>query len=236
MVCGVVLGNCLYVDKNIRRANPRLDGTLANRDMESVFNKLSQTRYTDISEHWIYNCYATTICSLRGILTLDEKLAYPDIVIINGLEFRGRRNISSGKLLIPYSELPDVGIGDIVIQKSGKREINLKVLDISFLEDASNNIGTRHPHLLTLNIENSTSLSHIDKPSSNTYNIGSISSNQVQVGNNNLQISNVTIQNLVESIAKSDDEEAKSILKKLLQNSTVASLIGAGAGALLGLL
>ena len=36
VVCEVVLGNCLYVDKNIRRANPRLDGTLANGEMKSV--------------------------------------------------------------------------------------------------------------------------------------------------------------------------------------------------------
>ena len=43
VVCEVVLENCLHVDKNVRvvfRANLRLDGTLANCHMKSVFNKL----------------------------------------------------------------------------------------------------------------------------------------------------------------------------------------------------
>ncbi len=76
----------------------------------------------------------------------------------------------------------------------------------------------------------------INSTVANTFNIGSISSQQVQVGNNNNQIVNITIQQLVEEIAKSADPEAKSLLKKLLENSTVGSLIGAGASALLGLL
>ena len=165
-----------------------------------------------------------------------DKLAYPEIVTINGIEYKGQRSMSKGQVLIPYSEEPDVGIGDIIAQKSGKREIHLTVLDASFLEGGSLNMGTKHPHMLTLKVENTTAQPHVAKAQSSTFNIGSITGDQVQVGNENSQVTSINIQQLVESVAKSDDEEAKSTLKKLLQNSTVASLIGAGAGALLGLL
>ncbi len=67
--------------------------------------------------------------------------------------------------------------------------------------------------------------------------IGSVSGEQVQVGGHgNVQVGDITIQELAEKIAASDDPEAKSALKKLLENSTVGSLIGAGAATLLGLL
>lgn len=165
-----------------------------------------------------------------------DKLAYPEIVTINGIEYKGQRSMSKGQVSIPYSEEPDVGIGDVIVQKSGKREIHLKVLDASFLEDGSLHVGTKHPHMLTLKVENTTAQPHVAKAQSSTFNIGSITGDQVQVGNENSLAININIQQLVESVARSDDEEAKSTLKKLLQNSTVASLIGAGAGALLGLL
>lgn len=75
------------------------------------------------------------------------------------------------------------------------------------------------------------------KPTSNSpiINIGNLSGNGIQVGNNN-QINHINIQQLVEEIAKSNDPQAKSMLRQLLENSTVASLVGAGASALLGLL
>lgn len=165
-----------------------------------------------------------------------DKLAYPEIIIIDGVEYKGQRNMSKGQVLIPYSEEPDVGIGDVIVQRSGKREIHLKILDASFLEGGSLNVGTKHPHMLTLKVENTTAQPHVAKAQSSTFNIGTITGDQVQVGNDNSQVTNINIQQLVESVAKSDDEEAKSALKKLLQNSTVASLIGVGAGALLGLL
>ena len=144
--------------------------------------------------------------------------------------------MTKGQVLIPYSDEPDIGIGDIIAQKSGKREIHLKVLDASFLDGGSLKVGTKHPNMLTLKVENTTALPHVSKAQTSTFNIGSITSEQVQVGNENSQTMNINIQQLVESIAKSNDKEAKSILKKLLQNSTVSSLIGAGAGALLALL
>lgn len=67
-------------------------------------------------------------------------------------------------------------------------------------------------------------------------NIGSINSNHLQVGNNNTQIMNMNVQELVEKVAQSNDPEAKSKLMSLLQNNTVASVLGASVSGLLGLL
>ena len=76
----------------------------------------------------------------------------------------------------------------------------------------------------------------IQEPAMPQINIGSINSKSVQVGNHNSQVTNINVQELVEKVAQSDDEEAKSILKSLLENSTVASVVGAGLSGLIGLL
>ena len=165
-----------------------------------------------------------------------DAMAYPEIVTISGSEYNAQRNVSKGQVLIPYTNEPDVGIGDIITQKSGSREINLKVLDLAFLKGGSLNVGTNHPHMLTLTIENLTSAAHKPSSQSSTFNIGAINGEQVQVGNHNTQTVNISIQHLAERIAQSSDPEAKSLLKKLLENSTVGSLIGSGASALLNLL
>ncbi|HIF6002368.1 TPA: hypothetical protein ACX3F9_004496 [Vibrio parahaemolyticus] len=68
------------------------------------------------------------------------------------------------------------------------------------------------------------------------FNIGSINSDQVQVGNENTQNITININEVVERIAASDDEQAKSQLKSLLENNTVASVIGAGVSGLIALL
>lgn len=165
-----------------------------------------------------------------------DTLAYPEKIIIAGSEFSGQRNMSKGTLLVPYTEEPNVGIGDIIIQKSGKHEIELKVVDAQFQAGGTLGVGTKHKNLLTLKVKNLTAQPHTTNTQSSTYNIGSINGEQVQVGNNNSQAVNISVQNLVEAVAKSGDQEAKSTLSKLLENSTVASIIGAGAAALLGLL
>lgn len=58
----------------------------------------------------------------------------------------------------------------------------------------------------------------------------------IQIGDQNVQITNISIKQLVEHVAKGEDKDAKSKLKDLLENATVASLIGAGTTKLLGLL
>ena len=165
-----------------------------------------------------------------------DAMAYPEIITVAGVEYKGARNTSNGQVRIPYTDEPDVGIGDVIMQKSGSREIALKVLDVSFLTGRSLNVGTEHPHMLILEVENTTASAYKTASQSSTFNIGSISGEQVQVGNNNLQTVNVSIKQLSEEIAKSADPEAKSLLKKLLENSTVGSLIGAGASTLLAML
>lgn len=165
-----------------------------------------------------------------------DALSYPDKIIIAGAEFSAQRNLSKGTVLIPYTDEPDVGIGDLIIQKSGQREIELKVLDAKFLPGGSLGVGTSHQNMLTLKVENITAKQHVSNSSSSTYNIGSINGDQVQVGNNNSQTVNISIRSLAEAIAKSDDSEAKSTMRNLLENSTVANIVGAGATALLGIL
>ncbi|GIA07884.1 hypothetical protein VCSRO83_3701 [Vibrio cholerae] len=76
----------------------------------------------------------------------------------------------------------------------------------------------------------------IQEPAMSQINIGSINSEHVQVGNHNSQVTNVNVQELVEKVAQSNDEEAKSILKSLLENNTVASVVGASLSGLIGLL
>ncbi|EGR4214507.1 TPA: hypothetical protein JG812_000113 [Vibrio parahaemolyticus] len=164
-----------------------------------------------------------------------DALAFPDVTFIDGVEYKTHR--SNNKVLVPYTETPDIGIGDVITQKSGKREIRLKVLDTQFLEDVGLDVGTNHPHLLTLKVENMTSKEHQSTPVGVTnYHIGNINGEQLQVGNNNTQLVTINIQNLVEKVAKSNDPEAKTLLRKLLENNTVSSVIGAGTSALLGML
>ena len=165
-----------------------------------------------------------------------NKLACPDIFIINSEELKGKRNTDDNSLKIPYTQTPDIGIGDIISQKAGMREISLKIIDVSFLEGGTLNVGTRHPHMLTLKTENTTAQEHSTKNDNSTINIGSVAGDQVQIGNNNNQITNLHFQQLIEQVSKSNDSEAKSLLKSLLKNSTVASVVGASVTALLGLL
>ncbi|MEY0711018.1 hypothetical protein AB7282_08665 [Providencia huaxiensis] len=161
-------------------------------------------------------------------------LAYPEIIIIDGIGHKASR--TNNTVRIPYTEEPDAGIGDVIAQKSGKRVIELKILDVSFVPGGTLNVGTVHPHMLTLTVENLTANQHKSKDPSSVVNIGNISGHQVQVGNNNSQTTNISIQELVEKIAKSDDTEAKNALVKFLENSTVASVIGAGVSGLISLL
>jgi len=161
-------------------------------------------------------------------------MAFPEKVIISGSEYEAARDRSTGQVNIPYTNAPDADIGDVITLKTGPREMSLKILDLSFLNGGTLNIGTNHPHLLQLTVENLTSATHKPSTQSSTFNIGNITGEQVQVGNQNNQTVNISVQHLTEKIAQSSDPEAKSLLRKLLENSTVGSLIGAGVSVLLG--
>lgn len=166
-----------------------------------------------------------------------DAMTYPETFKIAGAEYKGLRNSTEKKVLIPYTEEPNISIGDKITQKLGKGEISLKVLDMSFLPGGTLNVDTNHPHMLTLKVENLTANEQKPKQSSqNTFNIGSVSGSQVQIGERNHLIVNISITELVEKVSQSQDPQAKSLLKDLLNNSTVASLVGAGASTLLAML
>ncbi|KOR04331.1 hypothetical protein [Pluralibacter gergoviae] len=165
-----------------------------------------------------------------------NEMAYPDIFLISGKEFKGSRNTDKNQVNIPYTDLPQIELGDILTQKIGGSELRLKVVDIKILKNGTLNAGTTHPHMLTLSIENLSSDEHRTAKNMNTFNIGSVSGEQVQIGESNHILVNISITELVEKVAKSGDPQAKSVLKQLLENSTVASIVGAGISTLLGLL
>ena len=45
-----------------------------------------------------------------------DKLAYPEKLTISGIEYKGQRNMSKGQVLVPYTDEPDVGIGDVILK------------------------------------------------------------------------------------------------------------------------
>jgi hypothetical protein len=159
-------------------------------------------------------------------------MAYPDTFIINDREFKGKRDIRSSEVRIPCTDEPGIKIGDTVSQKGSRSDIALKVIDLSFLEGGSLGVGTSHNDMLTLKVENITASEHIKAPPSPIH-VGSISAQQVQVGHGNTQTINITVKELAEKVAASNDEEAKGLLRKVFENPIVASIVGAGAAALL---
>ncbi|MBU4629210.1 hypothetical protein HRJ41_17160 [Pseudomonas sp. BF61] len=162
-------------------------------------------------------------------------MAYPDVILLGSNEYKAKRNIADSTLLIPYTDEIDVGIGDVILQKMGGREVSLKVLDASFSQGGTLGIGTAHPDLVKLKVLNLTADEHKSKEVNSVINIGNLHGEQVQVGNHNSQTVTISLQHLVEAVAKSKDEEAKGILRKLFENSTVASVVGAGLSGLIGL-
>jgi sRNA-binding carbon storage regulator CsrA len=167
-------------------------------------------------------------------MNLDE-LVYQDIIVISGIEHKGNRDIKANKITIPYTDEPDVGIDDIIKIKLGQRENDYKVLDCKFMKNGTLKIGTQHPHMLTLVVKDNATQEKNNIPSS-IFNIGAINGEQFQIGNNNIQTINITLKELVERISKTNDNEAKNLLKKILENSTIAGIIGAGASVLFGTL
>lgn len=162
---------------------------------------------------------------------------YQDVVLIDGMKYEAQYNMSTGQLLVPYTETPDIGKDDVIVREVGKRNVSLKVLDAQLIREGTLKRGTKHPHLLKLKVEDMTSQKHETDAANNTiFNIGSITSEQLQVGNHNAQSITINVQKLVEEVAQSDDPKAKGLLLKLLENSTVSSIIGSGVSALIGTL
>jgi hypothetical protein len=70
----------------------------------------------------------------------------------------------------------------------------------------------------------------------NPVNIGSLNAQNVQIGSQNTQITNLSLAEVVKQVAAQNDAQAKGLLRQLLENSTVSAIVGAGTSALLGML
>ena len=165
-----------------------------------------------------------------------DEMAYPDEFEIAGVKHKGQRNRSKGEVLIPYTMPPQVRIGDTVVQYNGPNRLLLRVDDADFMDGGSLGIATSHPHMLTLAVTNIESDALKPRQSAGSVSIGTVSAQQVQIGDNNFISLNITVQELVRQVAATGDTEAKGLLRRLLENNSVAALLGAGATALLGLL
>ena len=164
-----------------------------------------------------------------------DEAAYPDDFEIAGAVYKGSRDRKKGEVQIPYTDPPIVKIGDVIVQRNGPNEYQLKVLDADYMKDSSLEIGTNHPHILSLSVQNLATAALHPRPAASVH-IGSVSAQQVQIGDHNAQTMTVTLAEVVRKVAAGNDHEAKSLLKRLLENNTVAAVVGAGATALLGLL
>ncbi len=122
----------------------------------------------------------------------------------------------------------DISEGDYVytVRRGSKTKIKRTVRQVSVLDE---------PNLILIKLDFITQRTGNEKPVNN-FNINNINGTNIQVGeNNNIDI-NITFSELVNKIIESGDQDAKNILGKLLNNNTIASIIGAGTSKLLNLL
>ncbi|NAZ55668.1 hypothetical protein GL177_20435 [Vibrio toranzoniae] len=156
-----------------------------------------------------------------------------DLIKANGQRVEGIQASVQKKLTIIERDDILIEPGDLLERKASNGSVSVyKVIDPGFTE--SHGIGfpahyqIKHQNLSVEEVK--------ELPQNVTYNFGSISAEQMQVGNNNTQNVTINVQELVKKVVESDDEEAKSKLKSLLENSTVASVVGAGISGLISLL
>lgn len=164
-----------------------------------------------------------------------DELAYPDDFVLGGTVMKGARNRKTGDVQIPYTHPPAVRIGDIITQRNGPNEFQLHVTDVDYKQSASLEIGTTHPHILALTVQNLATQAVLPKHPPSIQ-IGSLSAHQVQIGDNNRQSLSMPIGEVVKQVAATNDSEAKGLLRRLLENNTVSAVVGAGTTALLELL
>lgn len=124
----------------------------------------------------------------------------------------------------------DIDHGDTIIRPlpNGKEE-HYTVLRADFREDFGAIIGG-----FDMTLEKKQQI--LKTPSKVVNNISINNSREFQIGNENSQIININVQELAEQVAKSDDTEAKGLLRQLLGNETVSGIIGEGVSTLLGII
>ncbi|HEV7778095.1 MAG TPA: hypothetical protein VGO76_14595 [Luteibacter sp.] len=156
---------------------------------------------------------------------MDAKTAWPDRVIIDGTEFKARRDADEGSVNVPYTTEPEVSVGDVITQKVGRSEVSLEVLEVSFQPNGSLGIGTHHRHLLTLVVEGTTSQAHTSSPTEKARPVAA----PVRVAATVYP----RLDDLVRKIAASKDAGAVQAMRTLLENKQVQAFVGPGATGLL---
>jgi hypothetical protein len=108
------------------------------------------------------------------------------------------------------------------------------VIDHEFLPDGTLGVGTNFPNMLTLHVENVSAGQHkAPRHGGTAINVGHVAADHVQIGNNNQQTFNITIQHLAEKVAASGDPEAKGLMRRFLNNASVGAILGAGTAEVL---
>ncbi len=151
----------------------------------------------------------------------SNKLTYPEIIIIGGIEHSGKRNMSKGQILIPYTDAPNVCVGDVVVKKSDKKDTYLKVTGISFIEDGSFGIGTDHPHLLALKVANTSTQPQALKNTSSTAEVSSVPGEENIDSQKRTKIKTISMQHFMKHVVKNWGEEPTSTEKPLVQDASV---------------
>ena len=161
-----------------------------------------------------------------------DKLTYPEIIIINGIEHKGKRNMSKGQILIPYTVAPKVGVGDVIIKKTDKKDDYLKVTGTSFIEDGSFGVGTDHPHLLALKVVNTSAQPQASNKATSTDEISSAPGEQIPDSQKRTKIKTMSMQHFMEHVAKNLAEESTATEKPLAQDAPVNRATSAETSAL----
>jgi hypothetical protein len=159
---------------------------------------------------------------------MDAKTAWPDRVVIDGTEFKARRDLGEGSVNVPYTTEPEVSVGDVITQKVGRSEVSLEVLEVIFQPNGSLGIGTHHRHLLTLMVESTTSQAHTGSPVARAA--------PVAVPVRAAVVVYPRLDELVTKIVASKDGQARVAMLALLGNKQVEALIGPGVAALVATL
>ena len=148
-----------------------------------------------------------------------DKLTYPEIISINGIEYSGKRNMSKGQILIPYTDAPNVGVGDLVVKKTDKRDVYFKVTGTSFIEDGSFGVGTDHPHLLALKVVNTSAQPQASKKPTSTTEVSAAPGEQIPDSQKRTKIKTISMHDFMKHIAKNWGEESTAAEKPLAQDA-----------------
>lgn len=155
-----------------------------------------------------------------------------DLIKADGTKIEGIKASVQEKMTFIHRSDILIESGDLLQRRASNGSVsNYKVIDPGFHEGLGRIAAHYQIKHQNLSIQEAKEMVQ-----SITYNFGSISAEQMQVGNDNTQNVTINMQQLVDKVAASHDEEAKSKLKSLLGNSTVASVVGAGVSGLISLL